>query len=589
VAISGRYALIVATDTYEDPKLGRLRTPALDAESLAGVLRDDRIGGFEVQLSLNEAEHQLRRRIATFFADRRRDDLLLLHFSCHGVKDETGLLYFAAKDTEVAQLDASAVSADFLSRQVTRSRSQKVVVLLDCCYSGAIARGMRFRGGDKVDVDENLGGTGRVIMTASSAMEYAFEGDELSGEGTPSVFTSAVVKGLQTGEADRDQDHRISVRELYEYVCDEVQELTPNQRPNLLSHLEGELYIARSSYVAPVPPGELVPELQAALENGLPAVREGAVAELSRLLTGRDRSMAEAARLALRDLVKDDSRRVSKAAEEALAAAAGAPAPANGATVATAAEPPPPTPIAAEPPPPTPIAAEPPPPTPAAVAPPAPAPQPATSPAGATWSVSVLRPWLAAVGAALIVLTVLWLPAREAKSDALGFDLLRCGLLGAAMAAAVAAACTQRSGRRRAVALAALCGLPAAAVALLTDAYEYEDADYLESPEDWVPIVQFALIGAAVGFGAALTLGRAAAARVGLAGLAAGALGGLVGLTPGGEALYSTITGNYYSDPNEFDTWRTQLGYVNWLWPQLAAVAVIALAVVLARRRVARR
>jgi hypothetical protein len=541
--MSGRYALIVATDTYADPKLRRLRTPALDAESLAGVLRDEAIGGFTVDLSVNDAEHRLRRRIGAFFADRQRDDLLLVHFSCHGVKDDSGQLYFAATDTEVAQLDASAVSADFLSRQMTRSRSQKIVVLLDCCYSGAIARGMRFRGGDKVDVDENLGGTGRVIMTASSAMEYAFEGDELSGEGQPSVFTSAVVKGLHTGEADRDQDHRISVRELYEYVCDQVQEITPNQRPNLLSHLEGELYIARSSYIAPVAPGALDPELQAALENGLPTVREGAVAELARLLTGRDRSMAEAARLALTDLTVDDSRRVSEAAEKALAAAAPADAP----------------PVAA-------VAAVETPPAPEPAAPPAP------SAAGGSWRATVLLPWLAAFGAALLVLTALWLPARSITGDSPAIDALRCGLLGAAIAAAVAAAA--RPGRR-AVGLAALVGLSAAVAALLTGAYE--------EGRDIVPVPQFALIGAAAGSGAAFTLGRKAAFLVALAGLAGGAVGGLIGLTPGGQDLYATISGY-----DEYDAWRTQIGYVKWLWPQLAASAVLALAVVLARHRVAR-
>jgi hypothetical protein len=40
-------------------------------------------------------------------------------------------------------------------------------------------------------------------------MEYAFEGEELTGDGNPSVFTTAVVRGSETGEADRDQDHRI--------------------------------------------------------------------------------------------------------------------------------------------------------------------------------------------------------------------------------------------------------------------------------------------------------------------------------------------------------------------------------------------
>ena len=314
----GRYALIVANGTYSDEKLSRLRTPTRDAEELARVLNDPAIGDFAVELAVDEPESVLRRKIATFFADRGRDDLLLLHFSCHGLKDDSGQLYFAATDTEVAHLDATALSAEFVSRQMTRSRSRKVVALLDCCYSGAIARGLRFRGGDQVDLDDHLGGHGRVILTASSAMEYAFEGEELTGNGNPSVFTTAVVKGLETGEADRDQDHRISVEELYDYVCEQVREITPDQSPNMLSHLEGELYVARSSYVAPVPAEELPVELRAALDSTLAGVREGAVTELRRLLGAHYSGLAQSAREALQSLTEDDSRRVAAAARAAL-------------------------------------------------------------------------------------------------------------------------------------------------------------------------------------------------------------------------------------------------------------------------------
>jgi hypothetical protein len=313
----GRYALIVAIDTYGDPKLRRLRAPARDAEALADVLRDPEIGGFEVDLASNETDASLRRRIAAFFSDRARDSLLLLHFSCHGLKDDSGQLYFAAADTEVAHLDATAIPAEFVSRQMARSRSKNVVMLLDCCYSGAIARGLRFRAGDSVDVNDHLGGSGRAIITASNSMEYAFEGDELTGEGRPSVFTSAVVKALETGEADRDQDSWISVRELYDYVCEEVREVTPNQRPNMLSHLEGELFVARSRWVAP---SALPRELLDGLDSAAPAIRAGAVTGLAELLHSRDRGLAEAARRRLeRVAASDDSRRVAGAAAAALA------------------------------------------------------------------------------------------------------------------------------------------------------------------------------------------------------------------------------------------------------------------------------
>src|SRR3954453_21451939 len=244
-----RSALIIANDEYQDPKLRKLRAPSQDAEELGRVLRDPGIGDFDVEVSTNEPEHIVRRKIATFFADRRREDLLLLHISSHGLKDDSGRLYFAASDTEVDHLDATAVWAEFVNRQMTGSRSQRIVLLLDCCYSGAFARGMTARAGEAGEVRERFEGSGRAVLTASSAMEYSFEGDELSGEGSPSVFTSAVVKALETGEADRDGDHWISVDELYDYVHDQVREITPKQTPGKwVFDLRGDLYIAKSRY-----------------------------------------------------------------------------------------------------------------------------------------------------------------------------------------------------------------------------------------------------------------------------------------------------------------------------------------------------
>jgi hypothetical protein len=387
--VPGRHALIVATDTYADPKLRRLRAPAHDAEALADVLRDPEIGEFEVELASNESDAVLRRRIAAFFANRARDELLLLHFSCHGLKDDSGQLFFAASDTEVDHLDATAIPAEFVSRQMARSRSRNVLMLLDCCYSGAIARGLRFRAGESVDVNDHLGGSGRVIITASDAMEYAFEGDELTGEGQPSVFTSAVVKALASGEADRDQDHWISVRELYDYVCDQVRDITPNQRPNMLSHLEGELYVARSRWLAPA---TLPRELLDALENPIVSVREGAVRALAELMAGRDRALAAAARGQLEAVAAtDDSRRVSGAASEALGAPAAAPAVEAPLDPKPAPAPPAPREAGAAPPPAPPPSR----PTPVDDSPPAPVDEPAAPPARTRAWVSVRR-WPAA-------------------------------------------------------------------------------------------------------------------------------------------------------------------------------------------------
>lgn len=246
-----RLALIVANDEYQDLALRKLRAPGQDADALARVLSDPEIGTFQVHTVLNRESHRIAEEIEGFFSERSRDDLLLLYFSCHGVKDEDGRLYFAASNTKLTRLAATAVSSLFVNEQMDRSRSRQVVLLLDCCYSGAFAR-LTAKAGTSVEVKERFQGNGRVVITASNAMEYAFEGPTLAmNAGAQSIFTSAIVEGLQTGEADRDRDGRISVDDLYDHVYERVHAATPNQTPAMFAQIQGSIYIARSAF-API-------------------------------------------------------------------------------------------------------------------------------------------------------------------------------------------------------------------------------------------------------------------------------------------------------------------------------------------------
>jgi Caspase domain/WD domain, G-beta repeat len=317
-----RAALIVASETYEDPQFRQLRAPVRDAESLGRVLQDPAIGGFQVHPLVNGPWHVVREEIEGFFADSRREDLLLLYFSCHGVKDPSGQLYFTTSNTKFRRLAATGISSSFVNEQMNRSRSRRIILLLDCCYSGAFTRGFVPRGGDEVGVTERFEGGGRAVITASSAMEYAFEGDELSnlGDSRPSVFTSALVSGLETGAADRDGDGRVSVDELYDYVYEEVRKATPSQNPSMSVNVQGVLYLARN----PRGPGSgltaLPSELRRAVESEFAWQREGAVAGLVSMLDHESTALAQAARVALERLREDDSRRVNEAASSALAA-----------------------------------------------------------------------------------------------------------------------------------------------------------------------------------------------------------------------------------------------------------------------------
>ena len=121
-----------------------------------------------------------------------------------------------------------------LDRLMNRTRARRVVLLLDCCYAGAFERGLTTRGDNALQLEERLSGRGRAVITASTALEYAFEGKDLADSpgGARLVFTSAIVDGLATGDAEQDQDGMIGLDELYRTVYGAVRRVTPNQTPS---------------------------------------------------------------------------------------------------------------------------------------------------------------------------------------------------------------------------------------------------------------------------------------------------------------------------------------------------------------------
>lgn len=329
-----RCALIVVTSTYEDAGLGALRAPADDAEALAQVLADPDIGGFEVEVLADPDTQRLRLKVEDFFADRSPRHTLLLHFSCHGVKNTAGKLFLASKDTRSSRLASTAVPAEYVSSLMLSSRAQRAVVLLDCCYSGAFAHGILARSGTDAHVEESFQdldhmGTrrGRAVFTASSSIQFALEPDgpvpstEAARELRPSMFTGALVEGLRTGEADRDGDGRIGMSELADYVMDRVADQTSHQTPHLwlFGVHGGDVAIARSRARAAAT--SLPPELEQGVRSSSREERLQVVEPLGDMLRGNDVGLALSARTALATLEHDDSRKVSEDAERMIFAA----------------------------------------------------------------------------------------------------------------------------------------------------------------------------------------------------------------------------------------------------------------------------
>jgi hypothetical protein len=262
--------------------------------------------------------------IAEFFGAGRYGDTLLAHFSCHGVKSPTGELYFATTDTDLSdtfKLKVTGIPSALVRDAMEESRASLILCLVDCCYSGAFVK--LAKAADTVDLTERLGGKGRAVITASTSLQLALDGEE-----EPSLFTHAVIDGLRTGEADRDLDGLVSLDELYNYVHDRVTSLNPHQTPVKSFDVEGEVYVARRS--TPVTrPAALEPDLLSDAHSPVTYKRLGAVQGLANVLDEDHPGRSLAARTELARLAGgDDSLKVRSQAQAVLDAAGELPAPA---------------------------------------------------------------------------------------------------------------------------------------------------------------------------------------------------------------------------------------------------------------------
>ncbi len=310
-----KLALIIGNSHYEDAHLAKLAAPDVDARSLAETLQAPGIGNFdEVIPLLNEGLATVRKAIARFFDLRHRDDLLVLYFSGHGVRDEQGHLYLAVRDTEHDLLAGTAIEASYVTARMDRSASKRLVLILDCCHSGAFGYGTKAASGAQVGTATAFEGTGRgrVVLTATDSTQYAWEGDRVIGEVQNSLFTHYLIQGLRSGAADRDEDGLITIDELYDYVYEQVLNETPKQTPGKWAFgQQGEIVIAQNTAITRA---KLPPEIEEALRSTLPSVRLEAVQELGNIMNGHHLPRAQAAREALQRLSEDDSRRVAGAA-----------------------------------------------------------------------------------------------------------------------------------------------------------------------------------------------------------------------------------------------------------------------------------
>ncbi|MEH2304794.1 caspase, EACC1-associated type [Nostoc sp.] len=243
-----KVALLIGISEYE-PGLAPLPNAVNDVEAMQRVLVNPEMGDFaeaDVTVLKNPQRQEMENAIYELYANCQKDDLVLFYFSGHGVTVESGDFYFSTSITRKNQgklIPTSAVAATNVHSWMNQSKSKRLVVILDCCFSGAFARGLTAKDSGTIDLQQHLGGEGRAILTASTSTQYSFESDGLE----LSIYTHYLVEGIEKGAADKDGDGLIAVDELHRYAKSKVQEASPAMTPEFYPFKDGyRIFLAKS-------------------------------------------------------------------------------------------------------------------------------------------------------------------------------------------------------------------------------------------------------------------------------------------------------------------------------------------------------
>ncbi len=281
-----KYALLIGNTDYKDEHLPQLSGSLVDIKSVAAVLNNRKICGFDEVIRLpNPTFSESMRALSQLFANKTKDELLLFYFSGHGVKDHAGDLFFAIKETEHGLYDGTAIAASLLKNIVNKSGSHRQVLILDCCHSGAITQGLK--GIDTMVTTDtfDVTGYGCGIIAATRSHQYAADSTGSDESSQRSLFTHFLVEGLETGAAADESSDTVTVEQLYQYVHKKVTEVRPGMQPVYICDQSiGRIGLAKN----PRQVFKLPEDLMNDLVDANPRTRIGVLRELNTIVVKGD-------------------------------------------------------------------------------------------------------------------------------------------------------------------------------------------------------------------------------------------------------------------------------------------------------------
>ena len=215
--IRDRWALLVGVDRYVDPAFAPLKFCVNDVLALEWTLKGL---GYTVVALHDEADEErllptrdnVEAELARLCRVAGPDDLLLVHFACHGTL-VNGQPVLVTRETRAPTLARKALPLAEVEHQMRESQARRLVLTLDACHTG-VEIGRDMADPEFIRNAYELA-EGFALIAASTAQQVAQEWKEKEH----GVFTYYLLEGL-SGQADRAGKEFVTVDDLKTHVLD---------------------------------------------------------------------------------------------------------------------------------------------------------------------------------------------------------------------------------------------------------------------------------------------------------------------------------------------------------------------------------
>lgn len=214
-----------------------------DAKGIAGILRDPGRCAYpkdQVQLLTGAKAGRVPilnglERLAKVKADLS----VIIYFSGHGEKVRRGkktTYYLMPHGYDLNRLEETAISGSEFASRLSNIKSERLLVLLDCCHAGGFSSVQALQGAKsspKAAVTKTslppeaqkifANKKGRILIASSTGSEVSYAGKPYS------AFTTALIAAL-CGEGAAQEDGYVRVVDLALYTREAVVKLTDNEQ-----------------------------------------------------------------------------------------------------------------------------------------------------------------------------------------------------------------------------------------------------------------------------------------------------------------------------------------------------------------------